>query len=152
MAMVDSRGSWMMVNDQLCQILGYSREELFQRSFVDITYEEDRAASLGLVAQLVSGQTETFTTEKRYVRKDGSLVWGSMTASAVRKADGSFKYGIAVIKDISARKRAEQELGERRAVEHLPAITYVLALDGAQTRCTSVRRLRRSWDSRALNG
>jgi PAS domain S-box-containing protein len=137
-AMVGPDGRWLLVNDRLCQILGYPRDELMQLTFRSITFPEDLPTSLALVGQLVSGQTETFTTEKRYVRKDGSAIWGSMTGSAVRDSAGNFKYGIAVLQDISARKQAEGEVRTaeqrlRRLVEHLPAITYVLALDEAQT-------------------
>lgn len=137
-AMVGSDGRWLLVNDRLCQILGYTREELMERTFQDITFHEDLESSLKLVGPLVTGQTQTFAAEKRYVRKDGSLMWGTMTGSAVRDAGGAFRYGIAVVQDISARKFAESELRAteerlRRLVEHLPAITYVLALDEAQT-------------------
>ncbi len=137
-AMVGPDGRWLLVNDRLCQILGYDRDELMQLTFRSITFPQDLSISLALVGQLVSGETETFATEKRYVRKDGSLIWGNMTGSAVRDAAGNFKYGIAVVQDISARKQAEGEVRTaeqrlRRLVEHLPAITYVRALDEAQS-------------------
>jgi len=137
-AMVGRDGRWLLVNDRLCQMFGYTKEELLQRSFRDITHPDDLATSLTLVGQLVTGQRATFSTEKRYLRKDGSVMSGSMNGSAVRDGGGAFKYGIAVVQDIGDRKRAETELRAaeerlRRLVENLPAITYVLALDEMPT-------------------
>ncbi len=137
-ATVGADGRWLMVNDRLCQILGYSREELLRLAVRDVTYPEDLEQSLALMENLLDGQTHRYALEKRYVRGDGSLIWGSVTAGVVRDAGGAFKYGIAVIEDISARKRAEADRRAaedrlRQLVEQLPAITYVLALDDAQS-------------------
>lgn len=137
-ATVDADGRWLLVNDRLCQILGYSREELLRLTVRDVTYPEDLDQSIALMGDMLDGETQRYALEKRYVRGDGSLIWGSVTAGVVRDAVGAFKYGIAVIEDISARKRAEADRHAaeerlRQLVEQLPAITYVLALDDAQS-------------------
>jgi len=103
-------GGWLRVNQRLCDILGYSREELLQRTFQEITHSEDLEPNPGYTEQLLAGEIGSFSMEKRYIRKDGSVVWGNLTESLVRDSSGEPSYGIAVIEDISDRKRAEQAL------------------------------------------
>ena len=131
-------GRWIIVNDRLCEILGYSRDELLQHTFRELTHPDDREAGDVLLGRLVANELQTYSVEKRYIRKDGSVIWANLTASALRAADGTFTSGIGIVQDITARKQAEAELHTaeerlRRLVEHLPAITYVQALDAAQT-------------------
>jgi PAS domain S-box-containing protein len=100
-------GRWMRVNQRLCDIVGYSREELLSTTFQDITHPDDIAADLAHVQRLVASKVRTFSMEKRYVRKDGGSVWTNLTVSLVRQEDGALDYFIGVIEDISARKSAE---------------------------------------------
>jgi PAS domain S-box-containing protein len=109
-AHVAPAGRWLRVNQRLCEIVGYSRAELLQRSFQDITHPEDLAADLTWLGQLLAGEIQNYRREKRYLRKDGAQVWVNVTASLVRELSGEPKYAIAVIEDISDRKRAEDEL------------------------------------------
>ena len=102
-------GRWLRVNQKLCDIVGYSREELLQKTFQDITYPEDLDASMEYVRQVLAGEIPTYSMEKRYIRKDGSLVWINLTVSIVRNASGDPAYFIAVIEDITKRKQAEEE-------------------------------------------
>jgi PAS domain S-box-containing protein len=106
-------GRWLRVNEKLCAIVGFTRAELLQRAFQDITYPEDLPASLERMGRLQRGQLRSYTLEKRYVCKDGSLVWVSVAVSLQRDVAGSPAYMIAIIQDISKRKRLEAEL--RRA-------------------------------------
>jgi PAS domain S-box-containing protein len=136
--MVDAEGRGVLINRRLCEILGYSRAELSQLRLRDVTHPDDVESSAQLIRQLVAGERDAYKMEKRYIRKDGSVIWVGLTASAVRDAAGTVKNGIVVVWDITARKRAEEELRAaeerlRQLVEHLPAITYVLALDAAQS-------------------
>jgi len=108
-------GRWLLVNDKLCQILGYSRDELLGLSFREVTHPDDLPASDALVRQLLADEASTYTADKRYLRKDGQAVWASLTASVVRDAAGKAQYGIAVVEDITERKRAEEAL--RRSEE-----------------------------------
>ncbi len=107
-AQVGLEGRWLQVNDKVCEILGYSREELMQLTFQDVTYPEDLTASLDFVQRVLSGEIKTYTTEKRYVRKDGSLIWANLTVALVRNE--SPRYFISVVEDITARKQVEAEL------------------------------------------
>lgn len=105
-------GGWLRVNQKLCEIVGYSREELLQKTFQDITHRDDLEASETRLRRLRSGEIETFSTEKRYVRKDGSMIWGNLTVSLAREPSGGPGYFIAVIEDITERKATEQALRE----------------------------------------
>ena len=105
-------GRWLEVNQRLCDIVGYTREELMTKTFTDITHPEDLKADLRAMRRMLDGEIETYLREKRYYRKDGSIVWVNLTVSMARKADGSPDYFISVIEDISARKLAEEKLRE----------------------------------------
>lgn len=113
MAHVALDGHWLRVNDRLAAILGYSREELEQLTFQQITYPEDLAADEVLVADLLAGRERAYQMEKRYVRKDGGIVWADLTVSLVRDDNGQPLYFVSVIEDIDARKRAEHERDEQ---------------------------------------
>jgi PAS domain S-box-containing protein len=106
-------GRLLRVNQRFCDILGYPREELTARTFQEITYPEDLEADLALFRRLLAGELETYMLEKRYVRKDGSLVWVNLTVSLVRAEDGEALYGIAVVEDISERKAVEAASEQR---------------------------------------
>ncbi|MDG4554062.1 MAG: PAS domain S-box protein [Candidatus Competibacter sp.] len=103
-------GRWLRVNDRLCAIFGYPRLELLQKTFQDITHPDDLDKDLHLVNQILSGQIQTYSMEKRYLRKDGAVVWIDLTVSLVRDASGQPEYFISVIDDITSRKLAEQRL------------------------------------------
>ncbi len=77
-------GRWLRVNQKLCEIVGYTREELLELTFQDITYPDDLEADLALVDRLLAGEIETYSMEKRYICKDGSTVWINLTVSLGR--------------------------------------------------------------------
>ena len=90
----DATGRFLRVNEKFCAIVGYSREELLQKTMRDITHPDDLAASIDAFTALWQGESPTFGLEKRYVRKDGSLVWGELFASLQRDAAGKPAYDI----------------------------------------------------------
>jgi PAS domain S-box-containing protein len=106
-------GRWLEVNQRLCDIVGYAREDLLAKTFGDITHPDDLEADWEQARRLLAGEIENYSMEKRYYRQDGSIVWINLTESLVRKADGSPDYFIKVLEDISARKQAEEKLRER---------------------------------------
>ena len=105
-------GRWLRVNGALCRTLGYPADELLTKSFQDVTYPDDLAADLVQVELMREGRIDSYNVEKRYVRKDGAIIWARKTVSCVRKGDGSIDYFVGVIEDISASKQAEKELRE----------------------------------------
>jgi PAS domain S-box-containing protein len=112
MAHVGADGGWLRVNDRLCDIVGYPHEELLGLRFQDITHPEDLTADLDHLRRLLAGEVGTYSMEKRYFRKDGSLVWVNLTVSLVREASGEPRYLISVVEDIHERKLAEETLRE----------------------------------------
>lgn len=102
-------GSWLRVNDRLCEIVGYSREELLQKTFQDITHPDDLGADLGHVAAMLRGEISRYSMEKRYLRKDGATIWILLTVALVREEDGSPRHFISVVEDIDAKIRAQEE-------------------------------------------
>ena len=113
-------GRFLMVNWKFCEILGYSKDEMLQLSVDEITYPQDRARSIALRMQIDSGKTDTFVNEKRLVRKDGTVIWATVTVSLIRDQDGRPMYKIGVIQDISERRRTEEAL--QRTNDDLKAI------------------------------
>lgn len=110
MAHVAVDGRWLRLNRKLCEIVGYSREELLGMTFQEITYREDLDSDLAHVQELLAGRAKRYSMEKRYIRKDGSLVWINLSVALLRDAQGAPKYFISAVEDISARKRMEEAI------------------------------------------
>jgi len=128
-------GGWLRVNDRLCEIVGYPREELLGLTFQDITHPDDLEADLGFHRSLLAGEIGTYSMEKRYFRKEGQIVWINLTVSLVHGDSGEPAYLIAVVEDISQRKRAEEalrisEARFRTVIEQAPLSTQILSPDG----------------------
>lgn len=108
-AHVGTDGRWLWVNEKLQEMLGYTEEELLETDFQRITSPGDLEADLEGMHRMLRGETDTFFTEKRYLRKDGEITWTSLTVSLVRDVSGEPDYFIVVAKDIDERKKAEAE-------------------------------------------
>jgi diguanylate cyclase len=106
-ALIGPDGAWMGVNAALCAILGYSEQELRGLTFQDITWHEDLEADLLLLARLQRREISQYHLEKRYVRKNGEVVWANLDVSGKVGPDGAIEYYVSVITDIGARKAAE---------------------------------------------
>jgi PAS domain S-box-containing protein len=104
-AQVGIDGRWLRVNRRLGEIVGYEPEELLKTTFQDITHPDDLEGDLAQVRRLLADELQTYTMEKRYLRKDGSAVWVNLTVSLVRNASGEPAYFIAAVEDISKRKK-----------------------------------------------
>lgn len=103
-------GKFVQVNHRFASLLGYSTEELSQVCFQSVTHPDDLATDLQLVDRLLRGESETYSLEKRFVARDGAVVWGNLTVSVRRNAHGDPLHFIAVVEDIGARKQAEADL------------------------------------------
>jgi PAS domain S-box-containing protein len=125
-AHVNLDGKWLRVNQKVCEIVGYSSEEMLQLTFQDITHPDDLEEDLNYVRRLFIGEIDSFSMEKRYIRKDGSIVWVEITPTLWRDDNTHEpKYYIAVIEEIAERKKAQDELKKR--VEELAQVNMVLA-------------------------
>ena len=111
-AHVSPDGHWLRVNQKLCDIVGYSDEELLKLSFQDITHPDDLESDVELAKKLLEGELNSYGLEKRYIRKDREIVWIKLTASLVRDEKGEPEYFISVVEDIAQRKAAELALQE----------------------------------------
>jgi|GEM_PF-3232973 len=107
MALVAPEGNWLKVNSALCELIGYSPEELLSIDFQSVTHPEDLEKDLGLVRQVLAGEIPSYTMEKRYIRKGGTHIWVLLNVSLVRDGDGEPNYFVAQIQDITERKHIE---------------------------------------------
>jgi diguanylate cyclase (GGDEF)-like protein/PAS domain S-box-containing protein len=110
-AIIALSGQFIAVNQRFGDLLGYSKEELLQKTCLEITYPEDREINCDLNRQLLK-KGGSFSLEKRYLRADNSLIWVNLTASAIRNPAGQPMYLISIIEDISERKQALKALQE----------------------------------------
>ncbi|MDE2362349.1 MAG: PAS domain S-box protein [Hyphomicrobiales bacterium] len=110
MADVASDGKWLRVNQKLCAIVGYSSEELSHMTFADITHPDDLEADLAQLRDLLAERITSYSMEKRYIRKDGAVVWVNLTVSRVNKPDGAFNHLLSIVEDITERKNAESHV------------------------------------------
>ena len=107
-----ARPRWLRVNQKLCDILGYTREELLGLTSLDITPPDERGAASDYNEKMLRGEIRSYSREKRYTRKDGRALWTNVSLSAVSGPDGRPTHVISVIQDINDRKRAEAALRE----------------------------------------
>ena len=121
MALVAPEGRWLVVNQALCELVGYPAEELLTKTFQDITHPNDLETDLAYVRQVLAAEIRSYRLEKRYFHKLGYTVWVLLSVSLVRDAHGQPLYFISQIQDITDRKRAEETLRERE--EQLRLIT-----------------------------
>jgi PAS domain S-box-containing protein len=145
-------GTYRMVNQCFCDILGYSKGELLGKKFQDTTYTEDAPVDMAQAQAILSGAIETFFRDKRYIRKNGTTVWCSLTVSLQRDSAGQPQYFIGVIRDITGRKRTAehmdflmQELSHRS--KNLLAVIQAMANHSAKA-STSMEEFRRRFSQR----
>lgn len=112
MALVAPDGRWLRVNRSLCRIVGYTAEELLATDFQSITHPEDLDTDVGQMRQMLDGALSHYDMEKRYIHKDGHIVWVLLSVSLVRGAADQSMYFVSQIQDITERKLAERRLIE----------------------------------------
>ena len=111
---ISLKGRFLWVNQKLCDILGYTSQELMKLRFQDITYPEDLALDKKYVPQIIAGILDSCTYEKRYICADGSVIWANLTFSLAILAQGESAHFIAIVEDISDRKQTELALAQSR--------------------------------------
>lgn len=121
------------VNGEICRILGYERSELMQTTWAQLTHPEDLAADIDRFNRVLAGELDCYSMDKRWIRKDGEVAYATISVKCLRRADGSVDYFVALLQDITHRKRIEDELRERerflrQIAELTPAVLTVLDL------------------------
>jgi PAS domain S-box-containing protein/diguanylate cyclase (GGDEF)-like protein len=134
-ALLTPDGRWFHVNRALCELLGYSAEELYDLTFADLTHPDDLAANLERSRQQLEGGEWERRIEKRYIRADGEVIWVALSNEVVRDDDGEALYFVAQIEDITQRRHTEKALQEaeerfRRAFDDAPIGMALVAPDG----------------------
>jgi PAS domain S-box-containing protein len=110
MAMTSPTIGILEVNDELCSILGYERSELLKKSWAEMTHPDDLAADVAQFNLVLAGETDGYTLDKKWIRKDGRVIDTIMSAKCLRRADGSVDYFVGLVQDITERKRSEEAL------------------------------------------
>lgn len=127
MALIGVNCYWLEVNAALCDMLGYTPNEMFTKTFQEVTHPDDVHKNTSYYKRLIDGEISFYQTEKRYIHKNGHAVWAFLTVSAVRDEAGKILYFVDQIEDISERKQAEQEL-QRKLEQEREFQTYLKAL------------------------
>lgn len=138
MALVAPDGAWLRVNRSVCEMTGYTEAELLKMRFQDITHPEDLNLDLENVEKLLCGEVATYQMEKRYLHKNGSIVWGLLSVSLVCDPAGKPLFFISQIQDVTSRKQSEEKLARadaeirrlRRGLLKVCAWTKRIEVDG----------------------
>jgi PAS domain S-box-containing protein len=138
-AQVSRDYKFLRVNRKLCQMLGYSERELLVRTFLDVTHPDDREISAAQGTACFAGEVAESSFEKRYVRKDGGIIWASVNWAIIPGAEGRPARGVMSVQDITARKQIEEALrtGEAQLhaiLDHSVALIFVKDLEGRYLR------------------
>ncbi|MFI2742787.1 PAS domain S-box protein [Zhouia sp. PK063] len=120
MALVSIDGKWLRVNRHLTQMLGYAKEEFLELDFQKITHPQDLEIDLNLLKETIAGKRETYRIEKRYIHKNGDIIWGLLNVSLLRDSNGKPLYFISQINDITKIKDSESALKD--AVKELQVV------------------------------
>ncbi len=120
---------WLEVNHSLCQMLGYSKEELGKFSWDDLTHPEDIEKNIKLFNLMIDGKTDRYSLDKRFIRKDGSFLYTSLSVVCERNPDDSIHHLLASYVDVTARQQAEETIRQERyllrtLIDNLPACIY----------------------------
>ncbi|MBK7175416.1 MAG: PAS domain-containing protein [Bacteroidales bacterium] len=110
MVIADLGFQFKKANPRFCEIMGYSESELRDFTFRDVTHPDDLKKDLISIQKLINNEISVYKTEKRYIRKDGQVIWGSLTVNTTYDSEGKFLYYLGIIEDITRRKLAEEEL------------------------------------------
>jgi PAS domain S-box-containing protein len=124
MAFIGLEGSLLRANRCLCDMLGYTEEELLGKSLGEIAHPDDLGADADLARQMIAGELPGYTVDKRYLRKDGQVVWARLTAAPLRDRHAKILCVVGIVEDITERKQVEEAL---RRTERLAAIGTLAA-------------------------
>ena len=145
-AQVSPGGQFLKINSRFCEIIGYSENELLNLDFKTITHHDDIYLAEQCIKDVFSGITDKFEIEKRYIHKNGSIVWVKLYSRVVRDEFDSVKYAIAVIVDLTKRKQAElkiRQYNERFNMLHEIDKSIISSFSTEQIADNVLKRLRK---------
>jgi len=136
MALIALDGCFLQVNRSVCELFGYSEQELVGANFKSHTHPDDLDSNLAYMRRLLADEMQSFQMEKRYIHKRGHLIWALVSVSLLRDGEGRPIYFISQIQDITERKQAEEALREsearfRNLADNAPVMVWVTEADGA---------------------
>src|ERR1700730_9137015 len=115
MAITSPEKGCIEVNDETCKILGYERSELLKKTWAELTHPDDLAADTANFERVMRGQIDGYSMDKRWIRKDGEVIYTTISVKCLRREDGAVDCFVALLQDITARKRVEEALARSRA-------------------------------------
>ena len=126
---------WLRFNNQLCQILGYSPEELAAKNWLEMIHPEDVGKDLAQFDHLMHGSSDGYAVKKRFIRKDGSVVTANVDVKCVRREDGKAQYFVAIVRDITDQENQKAEIVAARSqlqatLDAIPDLLFELDLEG----------------------
>jgi PAS domain S-box-containing protein len=127
MAFVSAEGRWLKANRALCEMLGYTEEELLQRRFADVTHPNDVGTDMEQLGRVAAGEISSYHRIKRYFRKDGRVIWASLAVSAIHNSEGLPIYFIGQIQDITRQRELEEERGRAERLAGITETTIAVA-------------------------
>jgi PAS domain S-box-containing protein len=128
--------TWIALNDAFCEMLGYRRDELLTLDWLDITHPDDRARNIALYESSVSSDgSDTYTMDKRFIGKDGKIIYATIFAQTIRNADGDPAYNLLSVRDTTLQVQAEKDQRERdnllrSIIDNAPSPISLKDLDG----------------------
>ena len=135
MAITSPTKGWIEVNDKICEILGYEKSELLQTTWEELTHPDDRDADVAQFDKVLAGKIDGYSMEKRFVRKNGQIVYTAISIKGIHAPDGSVDHVLGLMQDITDRKQAEEALRESEQrfttfMDNSPAIAWMKDEEG----------------------
>ena len=143
MAITSPTRGWLQVNDKLCELFGYSQDELLLKSWEELTYADDFAVHLEQCNRLLCGERDGYTMDKRFVRKNGGVIYTNLSVRCVRDASENVDYFMILVQDITERKQAEEKLREkeeflRLVINNIPQLIFWKDINSVYLGCNKV--------------
>jgi hypothetical protein len=128
-------GSWVELNQELCNMLGYNKEELIRKSWEELTYSEDIHAKQLLINDVIDGKIDSYKVDQRLIRKDGKVIYTNLSSICVRNNDGSINYFLSSLVDLTQHNKMEEDIKLQRIVlrtliDNHPYSIYIIDKDG----------------------
>lgn len=126
---------WLLVNEKLCEIFGYTRSELLQKTWAEITYPDDLDMDVTEFEKVLNGKSEGYSIDKRFIKKDGKVIYATIDVKCIRREDNSIDFFVATVQDITERKLAEEEIKLshqrlRQVIDIVPHFVFAKDISG----------------------